>query len=194
MSSTITVRGFVATQPKHTVINGLPIANFRLASTDRRFNRATGQWESGTTSWFSVSCFRDLATNVFASVNKGDPVIVNGRLKVTEWSAGSKSGIDVEIEADGLGHDFRWGKSRGFDRPVKARNGRGDESQAPDDQQDPPDDRADESGFVPAASGTDIWANPATAISSATTTDSGEPATFDLVEIDEETGEVLEDA
>ncbi|GAA4171479.1 single-stranded DNA-binding protein [Gryllotalpicola koreensis] len=194
MSSSITVRGFVATQPKHTVINGLPIASFRLASTDRRYNRSTGQWENGATNWFSVSCFRELATNVFASVNKGDPVIVEGRLKVSEWSAGGKSGIDVEIDADGVGHDFRWGKSRGFDRPAKPRTGRDDGAPGVGDEQLPPDDRADEPSFLPAENDGDLWANPATAISSATTTDAGDPATFDLVDIDEDTGEVLEDA
>ena len=194
MSSTITVRGFVATQPKHVVVAGLPIASFRLASTDRRFNRSTGQWESGATSWYSVSCFRDLATNVFASVNKGDPVIVNGRLKVTEWSAGDKSGIDVEIEADGVGHDFRWGKSRGFDRPAKPKGGRADGAEANEEEQVPPDDRADEQAFMPKAVGEDAWANPATAITTATVADAGEPAAFEFVAIDEETGEILEDA
>lgn len=194
MSSTITVRGFVATQPKHVVVNGLAIASFRLASTDRRFNRTTGQWESGTTSWFSVSCFRDLATNVFASVNKGDPVIVNGRLKVTEWSAGGKSGIDVEIEADGVGHDFRWGKSRGFDRPAKSRTGRDDDSRGAEDEQVPPDDRDDEPAFLPPAAAGVAWADPATAIASSDVADAGEPAAFSVVAIDDATGEVLEDA
>lgn len=190
MSSTITVRGFVATQPKFVDINGLAISSFRLASSDRRFNRSTNQWETGPTSWYSVSCFRVLATNVFASISKGDPVIVSGRLKVTEWTAGEKSGLDVEIEADGVGHDFRWGKANGFVR------NNGKTSGGPDDGAQPAgDEQEDDGGFVPtpAAAG-DGWANPATSIASATTTDAGEPAPFDLVGIDEQTGEVLEDA
>jgi single-strand DNA-binding protein len=175
MSSTITVRGFVATQPKFVIVNGLSISSFRLGSSERRFNRSTGAWENGPTSWYSVSCFRELATNAFASVNKGDPVIVTGRLKVSEWSAGDKSGLDVEIEADALGHDFRWGKAVGFAKNNgKPAGGRNDGADAPElEEQLPPDDRADGASRV---------------------MDAGEPSALGLLDLDEATGEVVEAA
>jgi single-strand DNA-binding protein len=167
MSSTITVRGFVATQPKFVIINGLSICNFRIGSSERRYNRAAGSWENGPTSWYSVSCFRELATNAFASVNKGDPVIVTGRLKVSEWSAGDKSGLDVEIEADGIGQDFRWGKSLGFaknnGKPSGARN---DDGEPGEEEQPPPDDQAD--AVVPELE-----------LGSAVVADAGEPSSFE---------------
>ncbi|WP_162940354.1 single-stranded DNA-binding protein [Gryllotalpicola protaetiae] len=196
MSSTITVRGFVATQPKFVMAGPLAISSFRLASNDRRYNRTTGQWETGPTSWYSVSTFRVLATNVFASIGKGDPVIVTGRLKVTEWSAGGKAGLDVEIEAEGVGHDFRWGKASGFVRNNgKSSGGADDGAPAVDDEQPPAFDRGDRSGFVPEPSGEgEVWANPATSIASASSADAGEPAAFGFVAADEQTGEILEDA
>ncbi|HEY0248363.1 MAG TPA: single-stranded DNA-binding protein [Gryllotalpicola sp.] len=187
MSASITVKGFVATQPKFVIVGqNLAIANFRLGSSDRRFNTTTGRWETAGVSWYSVACFRDLASNAFASLNKGDPVIVSGRLKVSEWSAGDKSGLDVEIEADAVGHDLRWGKAMGFARTTaRAAGGRDGEPHGTDDDQTPPDPDAES-----AASG---WADPAAAIASATTEDAGEPTAFELVgiDIDEETGEVL---
>jgi single-strand DNA-binding protein len=187
MSSTITVRGFVATQPKFVIVNGLNISSFRLGSSERRYNRATASWENGPTSWYSVSCFRELATNAFASVNKGDPVIVTGRLKVSEWSAGDKSGLDVEIEAEGIGHDFRWGKAVGFAKNNgKPSGGRDDGAGAPEEEQAPPDEQA--AGAEPA------WSAPGMALGSASVVDAGQPTSFDLVELDDETGEVVDAA
>ncbi|GAA4156539.1 hypothetical protein GCM10022286_06930 [Gryllotalpicola daejeonensis] len=182
MSSSITVRGFAATQPKFVIVNGLSISSFRLGSSERRFNRATGAWENGPTSWFSISCFRELATNAFASINKGDPIIVTGRLKVSEWSAGDKSGLDVEIEADGIGHDFRWGKAVGFAKNNgKPSGGKDDGAQPVEDEQTPPDEQS---------VGSD-WG--AMQLGSATVADAGEPAGLALVEFDDETGEVLDE-
>lgn len=113
MTETVTVVGVVATDVKHTVTaEGLGISQFRLASNHRRYDRATQAWVDGDTNWFQVTAFRQLAVNVGASFEKGQRVIVTGRLRVREWKSGEKSGRDVEILADALGHDLAWGTSR----------------------------------------------------------------------------------
>jgi len=110
---TITVVGFVGTPPKHVVTStGLQITNFRLASTPRKWDRNTGKFVDGETNWYSVSAWRQLAVNAIASLEKGDRVIVTGRLKVQNWENGAKSGINVEIEADAIGQDLTWGTTR----------------------------------------------------------------------------------
>ena len=50
MSDQITVRGFVATAPvtRKTRI-GQDMASFRLATTERRFDRESQSWVDGTT-------------------------------------------------------------------------------------------------------------------------------------------------
>ena len=185
MSSTITVRGFVATQPKFVIVNGLSISSFRIGASERRYNRSTASWENGPTSWYSVSCFRELATNAFASINKGDPVIITGRLKVSEWSAGDKSGLDVEIEAEGIGHDFRWGKAVGFAKNNgKSTGGRDDGADPSGGEQVPPDEEAEVAASA--------WGRPGLSVASSSVADAGEPTPFDLVELDEGTGEVVE--
>ena len=63
---------------------GEPVASFRVASGTRRFDRASGAWMDGDTHYFLVSCWRGLAHNVLASVTKGMPVIVVGRLRSRE--------------------------------------------------------------------------------------------------------------
>ncbi len=112
MSDTITVVGMIATEPKHVVTReDLRITSFRLASQQRRYDRAQGKWVDAETNWFTVTAFRGLAENAEASLKKGDRVIVRGRLRVRGWTSGEKSGITVEIEADAIGHDLAWGTS-----------------------------------------------------------------------------------
>lgn len=109
MTDIITVTGVVGTDPKHTVTNGgLAITSFRLASTRRVFDRAKGTWEDGETNWFTVSAFRQLASNASLSIRKGERLIVRGRLRLRAWETGEKSGTAVEIEADSIGHDLAW--------------------------------------------------------------------------------------
>jgi single-strand DNA-binding protein len=113
MSEHITVRGFVATDPQIRMAQaGFSVGNFRLAATDRRFDREANAWVDGQTNWFTVNMFRGLALNAGASLAKGMPVIVTGRLKVRPWEAGDRSGTAVEIEADSIGHDLTLGTAR----------------------------------------------------------------------------------
>ena len=81
MSDIITVRGYVATEVRSTTADsGLAIASFRMRTTERRYDREAGSWVDGQTNWYSVSLFRQLATNAAFSVHKGDRVVVTGRL------------------------------------------------------------------------------------------------------------------
>lgn len=110
--------GLVATSPRHLITaEGLPITSFRLVAPHRKFDRGTKRWIEADTNWFTVSSFRQLAANSSNSINKGDRVIVTGKLKVREWDNGDRSGTSVEIEADSIGHDLAWGTSN-FQRTV----------------------------------------------------------------------------
>lgn len=112
MSEALSVTGLVATTPRHLVTqDGLPITSFRLASSQRRFDRNQNKWIDGETNWFTVTAFRQLAINSSTSINKGDRVAVNGKLRVRDWDNGERAGTSVEIEADSLGHDLTWGNS-----------------------------------------------------------------------------------
>lgn len=112
MSDTITLTGLVATTPRHlTTSEGLAITSFRLASSQRRFDRSTQKWIDADTNWYTISAFRALANNAATSVVKGDRVIVSGRLRIRDWENTDRSGTSVEIEADNIGHDMFWGTS-----------------------------------------------------------------------------------
>ena len=120
MTDSITLTGLVATTPRHLVTSeGLPITSFRLASTQRRYDRGAQKWIDGETNWYTVTCFRQLAINVVGSIAKGQRIVVAGRLRVRDWESGERAGTTVEIDADALGHDLSWGTSV-FTRSVAA--------------------------------------------------------------------------
>lgn len=112
MSDNITVRGFVATEPKSsTTPGGVATASFRLGSTDRHYDRGKDAWVDGTTNWFRVQGYRQLAGNIGCSVKKGQKVIVVGRLKLRSWEHDGRIYHSAEIDAESVGHDLTWGSA-----------------------------------------------------------------------------------
>lgn len=112
MTDSITLTGLVATVPKHIETkDGLTISSFRLASAQRRFDRTQERWIDVDTNWYTITAFRQLASNCSGSVKKGDRVVVVGRLRIREWENGERTGTTVDIEADAMGHDLAWGTS-----------------------------------------------------------------------------------
>ena len=109
----ITVAGNVGAPPRTRVIaNGSIVTDFRIASTPRKVDKATGVWADGETIWFGVSCWRLLAENVAASVKTGDRVVVTGRLRAHSWKneqGEERSGL--EIDAQAVGFDLSRGKA-----------------------------------------------------------------------------------
>ncbi|MEV7798028.1 single-stranded DNA-binding protein [Microbacterium foliorum] len=110
MHDTVTIVGNVATDPTQgRTTSGIPVTNFRLASTHRRFDDATQTWVDVTTNWYSVAAFRQLGEHAKVSLRSGDSVIVTGRMKIRAWENNGKQGTSVDIDADAIGHDLRWG-------------------------------------------------------------------------------------
>lgn len=109
MADTITVTGVVETTPQLGDAAGTPVCNFRLATSLRRYDKQTGVWTEYGTNWYSVGAYRYLGKNVAASVNKGDRVVVTGRVRLREWSNQAGKGMTVDIDATSVGHDLTWG-------------------------------------------------------------------------------------
>lgn len=159
--STITVQGYVGSTPVLRKAGEHLVANFRLACTPRRFDRKEQKWVDTATSWYSVSAWRGFGENVAASVGKGDPVIVTGRLVLREWSnAMGEPQASYEIEAEAIGHDLTRSRTSIMRKPVTPTVAFA--SHAPD----PVDDEAvrreqaiaDWSGLGPDAEGVEIAA------------------------------------
>jgi single stranded DNA-binding protein len=107
---TITITGNVATPPElKRTSSGVAITTFRVASGQRRYDREAGAWSDAGTNWYTVSAFRTLADHAYRSLQKGDRVILTGRLRLREWDNGTRRGTAIEIDAEAIGHDLLWG-------------------------------------------------------------------------------------
>lgn len=116
----VTLTGNVVSDPQERSIEtGAMVTNFRMAVNTRRYDRSSARWVDSETMFINVTCWRLLGSNVAASVQKGDPVIVLGRLRVRRWDSGERQGTNVEIEATNVGHDLSRG-SASFNRNRKA--------------------------------------------------------------------------
>jgi single-strand DNA-binding protein len=160
----IILRGFVTAEPKfwQTAPTQTPLAEIRLGHTPRRLNRATGEWEDGETSYYSVKCWRRLAVNVKGSLRKGDMILVRGKVVMRTWvDDQQRNRVQMVVEADSVGHDLAFGWShfnRGDQSPWNSTR-RQAEGEAPRPDVDAYED-ADDQDAVDAAEAPDIAGDP----------------------------------
>ena len=102
--------------------SGLSRVSFRVANTQRRKDRDTGQWVDGHKFFVSVVFWREFAENVAASLKKGDPIVVTGRIYSRQYVKEEASRVSYEIEPDSIGHDLARGVSK-FDRRKRGFSG-----------------------------------------------------------------------
>ncbi|WP_067565675.1 single-stranded DNA-binding protein [Nocardia sp. NBC_01503] len=102
------VIGRVVTHPSRRALpNGEQVLSFRLASTTRRYDAASGEWVDGGTLYLTVTCWRKLVEGVEASLQRGDPIIAYGQLRSNEYT--TRDGMernDLEMRATALGPDL----------------------------------------------------------------------------------------
>lgn len=106
----VTAVGWAATDPREVVGGGVPFTSFRLATTPRRYDNRRDGWVDGRTEWITVKLFRETAHNVAASVRKGQPLVVHGRLHTEEWNGPDGTRTSLVLEAIALGHDLTRGR------------------------------------------------------------------------------------
>jgi single-strand DNA-binding protein len=109
----LTIAGNVVDEPKlrRTTTNGVTVASFRVASTSRRRDAETGDWSDGDTLFVNITCWRSLATNVAASLFKGQPVVVHGRFYSRQYAKDEVTRVTYELDAISVGHDLSRGVS-----------------------------------------------------------------------------------
>ena len=129
--------------------SGSAVANFRIASTPRTFDRQSNEWKDGETLFLPCNVWREQAENLVESLTKGSRVIVTGRLKprTYETKEGEKRTV-IELEVDEMGPSLKNATAK----VVKAQRGN---SSGFGNQQSQP------SGFGPSTAQQDPWANQA---------------------------------
>lgn len=79
---------------------------FRVATSGRRFDRTTGTWVGRDRLVVQVVCWRHHAENVLASLTKGDPVAVTGRLYTHEYVVGDRPQSRTCLDATTVAADL----------------------------------------------------------------------------------------
>ena len=121
----ITVVGNIVADPElRFTPSGAPVANFRVASTPRRFNSQTNQWEDGEAMFLTCNVWRQAAENVAESLTKGMRVIVTGRLKARSFQTREGENRTVfEIDVDEVGPSLRYASAQVARNPREGGSG-----------------------------------------------------------------------
>ena len=106
----ITVVGNIVADPElRFTPAGAAVVNFRVASTPRRYNSQTNQWEDGEAMFLTCNVWRQAAENVAETLSKGMRIIVTGRLKQRSFQTREGENRTVfEIDVDEVGPSLRY--------------------------------------------------------------------------------------
>ncbi len=107
----VTLVGYVAREPTlRATKEGTLVADMRIGTASRYFDKKTGQWQDGDSSYFTVTCWRRLATAAKISLRKGEPVIIRGRFRTRAFvDREGQPRTEIEITAEAFGHDLTRG-------------------------------------------------------------------------------------
>ena len=106
----ITVVGNLTADPElRYTQNGLPVANFTIASTPRTFDRQANEWKDGEALFLRASVWREVAEHGAGSLAKGSRVIATGRLKQRSYQdREGNNRTSIELEVDEIGPSLRY--------------------------------------------------------------------------------------
>jgi len=110
----ITVVGNLVDDPElRFTPSGAAVANFRIASTPRTFDKNTNEWKDGDALFLSCSVWRQAAENVAESLQRGMRVVVQGRLKARTYETreGEKRTV-FEIEVEEVGPSLKYATAK----------------------------------------------------------------------------------
>ena len=110
----ITVVGNLVDDPElRFTPSGAAVANFRIASTPRTFDRQTNEWKDGEALFLNCSVWRQAAENAAESLQRGMRVIVSGRLKARSYETreGEKRTV-FEIDVDEVGPSLKYATAK----------------------------------------------------------------------------------
>ena len=110
----ITVVGNLVDDPElRFTPSGAAVANFRIASTPRTFDKQSNEWKDGDALFLSCSVWRQAAENVAESLTKGMRVVVQGNLKSRQYETreGEKRTV-FEIQVDEVGPSLKYATAK----------------------------------------------------------------------------------
>lgn len=135
--TTLNITGNLVDDPElRFTPSGAAVANFKIASTPRTFDRQSNEWKDGETLFLRCAVWKDAAENVAESLTKGMRVIVEGRLKSRSYETkeGEKRTV-IELEVDEIGPSLKYATAK-VNRAQRSGNSGGFGGQQQPAQQD----------------------------------------------------------
>ncbi|MET9901915.1 single-stranded DNA-binding protein [Streptomyces sp. NPDC006446] len=106
----VTIIGNLAAEPELKFTDsGQALAKFTVASTPRSFDKDSGQWKDGTSTFFRCAAWRSLAEHVAESLTKGARVVLSGRIRQHNWQTEQGENRSMlAVEVDDIGASLRF--------------------------------------------------------------------------------------
>lgn len=107
----LTITGNLTRDPEAAyTTSGICRARLAIAVTPRRFDKQSGQWTDGETTYWECTAWRGLAENAAESLRKGDRVIATGTVTTQRWedkdSGEPRSRVVLDLED--IGPSLTW--------------------------------------------------------------------------------------
>ncbi|MEI4273891.1 single-stranded DNA-binding protein [Klenkia sp. LSe6-5] len=114
----LTIVGNLVEDPRSTATANGRVVKFRLASSSRRFDPQQQAWVPKNDIFIGIDCWGQLADNVMVSLHKGDPVVVQGELRLDEWDTDEGRRSAFKVKAYAVGPDLAKGRAA-FERTTR---------------------------------------------------------------------------
>lgn len=112
--TTLNITGNLVEDPElRFTPSGAAVANFKIASTPRTFDRQSNEWKDGETLFMRCAAWKELGENVAESLTKGMRVVAEGRLKSRSYETkeGEKRTV-IELEIDEIGPSLKYATAK----------------------------------------------------------------------------------
>lgn len=113
--NTATITGNLTNDPElRFTTGGTSVVNFTVASTDRVYDRSTGEWKDGPTLFMNCFAWKNSgAENIAESLTKGAAVMVIGKLRQRSYTTkdGEKRSV-IELEVEEIGPSLRHAQAK----------------------------------------------------------------------------------
>lgn len=112
--TTLTITGNLTADPElRFTPSGAAVCNFTVASTPRKFDKASGGWKDAEAIFMRCTTWRQLAEHVAETLTRGSAVIVVGRLESKSFQTreGDQRTV-LELQVDEVGASLKFATAK----------------------------------------------------------------------------------
>ena len=110
----VTVIGRLTADPElRFTPSGAAVANFKIASNARTFDKNTNEWKNQPAKFWVCQAWNQgknlLAENIAEGLSKGDSVVAHGSIQMREYTTkDGEARLAEELKIEAIGKDLRW--------------------------------------------------------------------------------------